>query len=84
MFSWSLFETIGILSSPLPQGCMWGFGLFSRVSFGNSGWHTVLLFLLCVFTLGLYQGLGMGIVKGSLLLLDISWMKVVTLVRMPG
>ena len=39
-FSWPLLQTIGILSSSMPQCCMWGFGVFQRVSFGAFGWHS--------------------------------------------
>ena len=42
---------------------------------------TLKLFLPTVFTLGRYPGSGVVVVKGRLLLLDIFWMKVVTLVR---
>ena len=45
---------------------------------------TALRFLPCGFTLGLYPGLVMGVVKSSLLLLVISWMKVVTRVKGSG
>ena len=42
---------------------------------------TVPLFLPLVFPLGVYLGLVLEVVKGSLLLLVISWMKVVLWVK---
>ena len=40
VFSWSDVWTIGILSSSVPQGCVWGFGVSQGFSFGASRWHT--------------------------------------------
>ena len=86
----------GLTSRPLESchhqcltGCMWGFGVSQGFSFGASGWHTEAPTLYYSFyhafsPLGLYLGLEMGVVNGSLFLLVISRMKLVMWVKGSG
>ena len=67
-------KTIGILSSSVPQCCMWGFGVSQRFSFGASGWlpeapTLYFHFFYSFLPLGLCLGLVMGVVRGILFLL---------------
>ena len=39
VFSCAYFQAFGILPSPMPCGCRWGFGLSQRSSIGASGWY---------------------------------------------
>ena len=79
-----------ILSSSMPQGYLWGFG----ISYKSSALelpdgtlklrHCTDLFFPSVFPLGLYLGLVQGLVKGMLLLLVMFWMQVVIVVKGSG